>query len=214
MRKRSESRWPPIFAVIAATVLYALLPPHLTLGPHWLMPVLVAALIIPLAIAGPYMSGRDVSRVLRTLSTVLIAIVNLANIASLFLLVRALVTGMPRESGLGLLYSAAAIWLTNILVFALWYWEMDRGGPQLRLNASKRSADFMFPQMYSPSCAPTGWVPMFADYLYLAFTNATAFSPTDTMPLTTLAKTLMTIQALISLMTIVLVAARAVNILT
>ncbi|MBV8366873.1 MAG: hypothetical protein JO194_10305 [Candidatus Eremiobacteraeota bacterium] len=213
MRKRSESRWPPIFAVIAATILYALLPPHLTLGPRWLMPVLVAALAIPLAVAGPILSGRDVSRLLRTLGIALIALVNLANIASLVLLVRALVTGVPKESGIGLLYSAAAIWFVNILVFGLWYWEADRGGPQLRLNASKRSADFMFPQMLSPSCAPTGWMPMFADYLYLAFTNATAFSPTDTMPLTTLAKTLMTIQALISLLTIVLVAARAVNII-
>lgn len=213
MRRRLESRWPPIFAVITATILYALLPPHLTLGPRWLMPLLVAAIAIPLAVAGPFVSGRDVSRMLRTLGVVLIAIVNIANVASLLLLVRALVTGVPKESGLALLYSAAAIWITNILVFALWYWELDRGGPQVRLNASKRNADFLFPQMYSPSCAPTAWVPMFADYLYLAFTNATAFSPTDTMPLTHRAKLLMALESFAGFVLLALVIARAVSLI-
>ena len=111
------------------------------------------------------------------------------------------------------LLAAAVIWLMNILVFALWYWELDRGGPLARLKASRRHADFMFPQMLSPTCAPVGWQPGFWDYLYLAFTNATAFSPTDTMPLTAGAKALMTVEAVISLLTVVLVAARAVNIL-
>jgi hypothetical protein len=214
MIKRSESRWPPALAVVLSTVLYVLLPAHLTLGPRWLMPLLVGALLIPLLAVGPFHTARDVSRGLRWLGITVIAIVNAANIASLALLVRALLTGMPKQSGLELLYSAAAIWFTNILVFALWFWEFDRGGPQVRLNASRRKADFMFPQMYVPQCAPTGWVPVFADYLYLGFTNATAFSPTDTMPLTTWAKALMTIEALISLLTVLLVAARAVNILS
>jgi hypothetical protein len=143
----------------------------------------------------------------------LIAIVNAANIGSLVLLVHTLLTPGNKENGWGLLVSASAIWITNILVFGLWYWELDRGGPQQRLLAHKRDADFMFPQMIAPSCAPIGWLPSFADYLYVAFTNATAFSPTDTMPLSTMAKTLMTIEALISLLTVLLVAARAVNIL-
>ncbi|MBV8082654.1 MAG: hypothetical protein JOY86_06685 [Candidatus Eremiobacteraeota bacterium] len=214
MRRRSESRWPPAFAIIAATILYAMLPPHLSLGPRWLMPLLVALLLLPLLVVGPMFSGHEVSRVLRTLGITLIALVNAANIASLVLLVRALLTGMPKEGGLELLYSATAIWATNILVFGLWFWELDRGGPQRRLNASRRTADFMFPQMLSPQCAPSGWLPSFMDYLYLGFTNATAFSPTDTMPLTAWAKALMTIEAVISLLTIVLVAARAVNILS
>ena len=212
--RRSESRWPPAFATVTATVLYALLPPHLTLGPRWLMPALVAALLIPLLAVGPFFQGRELSRWLRMTGVTLIGLVNAANVASLVLLVRALVTGVPKESGLGLLYSAAAIWFTNILVFALWFWEFDRGGPQVRLNAGRREADFMFPQMLSPACAPVGWLPDFMDYLYVGFTNATAFSPTDTMPLSTWAKVLMTIEALISLLTVVLVAARAVNILS
>lgn len=176
------------------------------------MPVLVLALLIPLALAGPFRPGQR-SRMWRVAGIVVIAIVNAANVASLGLLVRALVTPGNKEGGWGLLISAAAVWLTNILVFGLWFWELDRGGPQARINASKRNADFLFPQMITPACAPRGWLPWFADYLYLAFTNATAFSPADTMPLTTSAKLLMTSEALISLLTIALVAARAVGIL-
>jgi len=212
MLRLSESRWPPSIAVLVALALYLTLPPHLTLGPSWLMPVLVLALLIPLVAAGPLRAGQR-SRMWRAAGITVIAIVNAANIASLALLVRTLVTPGNKEGGWPLLVSAAAIWLTNILVFGLWFWELDRGGPQARLNASERNADFQFPQMVTPGCAPRGWKPWFADYLYLAFTNSTAFSPADTMPLTTWAKVLMTIEALISLLTIALVAARAVNIL-
>lgn len=213
MVRLSESRWPPAVAVLVALSLYITLPPHLTLGPPWLMPLLVLALLIPLVSAGPLRAGER-SRMWRAAGITVIALVNAANIASLSLLVRTLVTPGNKEGGWGLLVSAAAVWLTNILVFGLWFWELDRGGPQARLNASKRNADFLFPQMITPACAPTGWLPWFADYLYLAFTNATAFSPADTMPLTTSAKVLMTIEALISLLTIALVAARAVGILS
>ena len=209
---QTESRLPPSLAVVAALFLYITLPPHLTLGPPWLMPLLVVALLIPLVVIGPFRTGQS-SRLWRSIGISVIALVNAANIASLVLLVRTLVTSGNRETGIELLVSGAAIWLTNILVFGLWFWEIDRGGPQARLNASPRHADFLFPQMLSPSCAPVGWKPKFADYLYLGFTNATAFSPTDTMPLTPMAKTLMTIEAMISLLTIALVAARAVNIL-
>ena len=212
MLRQSESRWPPAIAVLIALALYITLPPHLTLGPSWLMPLLVLALLIPLVAAGPFRVGQR-SRLWRAAGITVIALVNAANIASLGLLVRALVTPGNKEGGWALLVSAAAVWLTNILVFGLWFWEIDRGGPQARLNASRRNADFLFPQMITPSCAPISWMPWFADYLYLAFTNATAFSPADTMPLTTSAKALMTVEAMISLLTIALVAARAVGIL-
>jgi hypothetical protein len=210
--ERTESRWPPSLAVLAALALYITLPPHLTLGPAWLMPALVVVLLIPLVFLGPVRTGEGPAR--RMVGILLIAIVNAANIASLALLVHSLLTPGNKENGWALLVSASAIWFTNILVFGLWYWELDRGGPQQRLRASRRDADFMFPQMIAPTCAPMGWLPSFADYLYVAFTNATAFSPTDTMPLSTMAKTLMTIEALISLLTVLLVAARAVNILS
>jgi hypothetical protein len=209
--ERTESRWPPALAVLAALLLYITLPPHLTLGPAWLMPALVVVLLLPLVLMGPVRPAEAPVR--RKLGILLIAIVNAANIASLVLLVHTLLTPGNKENGWALLVSATAIWLTNILVFGLWYWELDRGGPQARLRASRRDADFMFSQMIAPSCAPMGWLPSFADYLYVAFTNATAFSPTDTMPLSTIAKALMTVEALISLLTVLLVAARAVNIL-
>ena len=211
-RRETESRWPPAAATLVAVLLYITLPPHLTLGPVWLMPALVLALLIPLLFVGPLRPGEN--PMWRRIGIVLIAIVNAANVASLVLLVKALITAGNKETGWGLLVSALAIWLTNILVFGLWYWQLDRGGPQRRLSASRRDADFLWPQMVQPTCAPTGWLPGFYDYLYLAFTNATAFSPTDTMPLTFWAKVLMTIEAMISLLTIALVAARAVNILS
>jgi len=207
----TESRWPPALAVLAALLLYLTLPPHLTLGPAWLMPALVLALLLPLLYMGPVFAAEPPLR--RRVGIILIGIVNLANIASLVLLVHTLLTPGTKETGWGLLVSASAIWLTNILVFGLWYWELDRGGPQQRLRASRRHADFLFPQMVTPSCAPTVWLPGFMDYLYLALTNATAFSPADTAPLTPGAKALMAIESLVSLLTIALVAARAVGIL-
>jgi hypothetical protein len=119
----------------------------------------------------------------------------------------------PRSEGKPLILAAMQIWLTNVIVFGLWYWELDRGGPNARCHPHPRNPDFLFPQMGTPEVAPLGWTPRFLDYLYLAFTNATAFSPTDTMPLTVLAKTLMAAQSIASLITVSVVAARAVNIL-
>jgi uncharacterized membrane protein len=118
-----------------------------------------------------------------------------------------------KTTGSTILLGAFEIWVTNVIVFALWYWELDRGGPDDRSMPSHREPDFLFPQMITPGCAKEDWSPSFLDYIYVAFTNATAFSPTDTMPLTPIAKVLMMIQAMISLITVALVAARAVNIL-
>ncbi len=115
--------------------------------------------------------------------------------------------------GRTLLYGAFAIWATNVIVFALWYWELDGGGPPRRLADPKRPRDFAFVQMTDPEVSAGGWHPRFADYLYLSFTNSSAFSPTDTMPLTRWAKMLMMLESVISILTLLLVAARAVNIL-
>ena len=128
------------------------------------------------------------------------------------MLIRGLLQGSKAEAS-QLVFSAIQIWLTNVIVFGLWYWELDRGGPSARCTPEHREPDFLFPQMATPSIAPDGWFPHFVDYLYVAFTNATAFSPTDTLPLTVWAKGLMTVQSLASLLTVALVAARAVNIL-
>jgi uncharacterized membrane protein len=208
-----EPRWPASLAVLGAIVLYTLLPDKLIFSyTRWIVPALEVALLLPLSVIAPHRHIEE-SQWRRMASIALIAIINLANIASLALLVGNLIGGHAKASGTDLIFAAADIWLTNAIVFALWYWELDRGGPGARCAESHRAPDFLFPQMSTPEAAPPGWVPRFVDYLYVSFTNAEAFSPTDTMPLTQWAKLLMTVQSVASLITIALVAARAVNIL-
>ncbi|HEV3158123.1 MAG TPA: hypothetical protein VGZ00_12325 [Candidatus Baltobacteraceae bacterium] len=209
----SESRWPASLAVIVAALLNFLLPARYTLGPPWFVSVLELAILIPLSFISPRRTV-DGPRWHRLLGLGLIGVVNLANLASLFFLIHNLIFNGRSIGGPELLYSSVGIWLTNVIVFALWYWELDRGGPGERLKPEHREPDFLFPQMMTPGCARQPWSPTFIDYVYVAFTNATAFSPTDTMPLTPWAKTLMLIQSSASLLTIAVVAARAVNILT
>ncbi len=206
-----EPRLPASLAVIAALLLYMTLRGKLTVGPGWVIPALEAALLIPLTLRAPYRHHEEVQLV-RLASLLLIALVNLASVASLVLLVRLVLSG-GAVSGRELVFSGIQIWLTLILVFALWFWEIDRGGPGIRVHTDERDPDFLFPQMASHELGQTDWMPQFIDYVYLSFTNATAFSPTDTMPLTPRAKALMAVEALASITTIVMVAGRAVNIL-
>jgi hypothetical protein len=208
---RPESRWPASFAVLVALLLYVTLPEKFTVGPAWLFPVLEVALLVPLTVAVPTRHARETAAH-RTASISLVALVSAANVASLALLVVGLLNGVQR-AGTELIFAAMQIWLTNVIVFGLWYWELDRGGPSSRCRDNHREPDFLFPQMTTPAAAPLNWTPKFMDYLYVAFTNATAFSPTDTLPLTAWAKILMAVQSLASLLTVALVAARAVNIL-
>jgi uncharacterized membrane protein len=209
---RTEARWPATLAVIAAIVLYLTLPNRYVFGPRLALPILEAVLIIPLSLAAPNRTINE-TRWQRWAAIALIAIMNVATVGSLALLIDRLLHG-GKLVGSNILFGAFEIWLTNIIVFALWYWELDRGGPDERSMPSHRQPDFLFPQMINPECTVAHWSPGFLDYLYVAYTNATAFSPTDTLPLTPMAKTLMMIQSLASLVTVVLVAARAVNILT
>ena len=140
--------------------------------------------------------------------------ITLVNAGSSVRLVYAIIKTEPFTNDANiLLVSGGVIWLTNVIAFGLWYWEFDRGGPVARANAERMYPDFQFVQMASPGLAPPDWEPAFADYLYLSFTNATAFSPTDTMPLSRWAKLAMTVQAAVSIVTVALVVARAVNIL-
>jgi uncharacterized membrane protein len=212
-----EPRWPASLAVLAALALYITLDRRFQLpfGPpatRWLTPAVEMALLLPLTLGAPR-RHRDEPKWARIATVALIAVVNLSNVISLGLLVDGLLHGR-KTSGSQLFFSAIDIWLTNVLAFALWYWELDRGGPDERSSPQHREPDFLFPQMSTPGCAPQGWRPHFVDYLYVSFTNATAFSPTDTMPLTRWAKLLMLVQSLASLLTVAMVAARAVNILT
>lgn len=208
---RKEPAWPALVTVVAAIALQLLLPKRLTAGPRWLLPGLETVLLIGLALASPKKLEHD-HRGRRLASMGLTGVVSAANIISLALLTHQLLHHAARN-GRQLIVSGALIWLTNVLIFALWYWQTDRGGVGRRAAGEDRPPDFLFPQMSDDSIEPINWRPQFIDYLYVSLTNALALSPTDTMPLTPTAKSIMGIQSLVSLVTIGLVIARAVNIL-
>ncbi len=207
-----EPRWPVSIAVLGLIVLQLLVPKHLAFAPRYLLPSLEALLLIVLTIANPQRINKE-NAWLRTGGLLLVAAASLATAWSAGRLVYQLATGHGGEA-VPLLLNGGAIWLTNVIVFALWYWEFDRGGPAARAAARKPHPDFLFAQMTTPELVQHDWEPRFVDYLYLSFTNATAFSPTDTLPLTGWAKLTMMSQSLISLVTVALVVARAVNIFT
>jgi uncharacterized membrane protein len=209
---RGEPTWPAVLVVLTTIVLQVLLPERLVPGARWVLPAIQAVMLVPVAIGARYRHHRE-PRMVRALSIVLIALVNLANIYSLVLLVYYLLHG-GKAQGHELILASIDIWLTNVAIFGLWFWEFDRGGPGARTAPDQDPPEFLFPQMQVPNLAPKNWSPLFLDYLYVSLTNATAFSPTDTMPLSIRAKGLMALQSITSLLTVVLVAARAVNILS
>jgi uncharacterized membrane protein len=213
-RTRGEKRWPVTVSIVVAIALQKLLSDSLTKPlPHYLLPVLEAGLGIGLLIANPVRIERR-GPVVRVASLVMIMLISAANAVSAIVLVRAILEASKQTSSAGpLLASGASIWATNVIAFALWYWEFDRGGPIRRAEGTRPHPDFMFPQMASPELAPPNWEPYFVDYLYLSFTNATAFSPTDVMPMARWAKMAMAVQSGVALLVGVLVIARAVNIL-
>jgi uncharacterized membrane protein len=204
--------WEPQLVVVAAILLDLALPDKLTIGPSWLLPSVEGLLVLGIAIASTHPRARY-SRVRRRVAIALIAFVSAVNVFSLGVLAHYLVHGSS-ASGHRLLLSGVELWGTNVLLFGLWYFELDRGGPTARELGDERLPDFMFVQMTDGAAfAPAGWKPRMVDYLYLSLTNATAFSPTDTMPLTATAKWLMAGQSIFALVTVGLVVARAVNIL-
>jgi len=210
---QGEARWQVTVAVAAAVALQLPLPGRVVLvRPVWLLPAVEGLFLLVLVMANPRRINRE-SRLLRLLGLTLAAVLSLANAWSVARLVTGLVNGTEGGSAGPLLVTGGAIWLTNIIVFGLWYWEFDRGGPVARAEGTRIYPDFQFVQMASPELAPPDWEPTFGDYLYLSFTNAAAFSPTDVLPLSRWAKMGMTAQATVSIVTVALVVARAVNIL-
>jgi hypothetical protein len=195
----------------SAAVLQARLPEGLSIGPGWVVPALALLLTIALVALNP---GRisAASRDLRALSIVLIAILSASNISSLALLLHSLLNGSS-ISGRRLIYSAVEIWFSGVILFGLWLWEMDRGGPIARARGEGGDPELLFPQMADASLSSKPWQPTLVDYLYVSLTNSTAFSPTDTLPLSVRVKALMAAESLTSLATIAVVGARAVNIL-
>lgn len=224
-----ESPLWPTAAIIAAAFLYADLPGRFIAGPsagafsivRWLVPALTAVLLAALLVTVPGgrlmetlgWHGHQVHLTRRWLSLAMIAVVSAANSASIVLLVHLLVNGAHANAPT-LLRAAVHMWAVNVLLFALWYWQLDGGGPAARPGCRPETRDFLFPQQTEPMFKESCWQPLFLDYLYVSFTNAAAFSPTDTMPLSRWAKMLMLVQSTISLALAVMVIARAVNILT
>jgi uncharacterized membrane protein len=208
-----EPFWPAQATILAAIGLQVALPARLTAGPSWLIPTLEGALLVGMFLATPKQLEHEHPR-RRRVALGLTAFVTAANIYSLGALTHYLLhSKISSGEGRLLIVAGTLIWLTNFLIFGLWYWEMDRGGPGKRAAGYDGPPDFLFPQMSDDRIEPKEWRPKFIDYLYVSLTNATAFSPTDTMPLSAAAKGTMGIQALVSLVTIGLIVSRAVNIL-
>jgi uncharacterized membrane protein len=199
-----------VFAIILALQLS--LPPDLAFPPRILLPALEVLLYAVLFALNPRRISRETTLV-RACGLLLALVASLATAWSAYRLVYGLATGHG-GTAIPLLLHGGAVWLTNVIVFALWYWEFDRGGPAARASARKKHPDFLFTQMTTPELVRRDWEPGFVDYLYLSFTNATAFSPTDTLPMSRWAKLAMMFQSAISLVTVALVVARAVNIFT
>lgn len=210
---RTEPRWPAMLALLSIGGLRFALPDSIALGPVWLLLAVVGVLLIPTTVA----RLRGSHRINQTLGYILISVVTLDVVWSLALLLRALPA--HTETPAQLLRSAAALWIANVLIFASWYWRLDAGGPRAReLRGVHTDGAFLFPQMTLDEDAKREmgeecWSPGFVDYLFVAFNTSTAFSPTDCPVLSRWAKLLMMIQSLVSFTTVVLLAARAVNIL-
>jgi hypothetical protein len=205
-----EPRLAVSVAIVAAITMQFLLPDKVAAKPHWLLPAMSAVVLVGLLVANPRRITRE-SQALRGASILLIVTMTIANTWSAGRLVFGLVQGTLGQSAPELLLTGGAVWLTNVIVFALWYWDLDRGGPVARSHAMRQYPDFLFTQMASPELAPPDWEPSFIDYFYVSFTNATAFSPTDVLPLVRWAKLTMMLQSGVSLSTVALVIARAVN---
>ena len=208
---RRDPLWGAQLVVAAAIVLDVSLPSKVTIGPVWLLPSVEGLLLVGLVVAAPDPTVVG-SPTRRRIAIGMVGLVSAVNAVSLILLIHYLLGGR-KEQGHALILGGIVLWATNVLLFGLWYWLLDRGGPAARLSAPEHEADFLFPQMTERRVAAPSWRPTLIDYLYTSLTNATAFSPTDTMPLTANAKVLMAIQSLISLSTLGLVVARAVNVL-
>lgn len=228
IQTHSSDFWLARAAVVVVVVLQLTIASSLSFGGRWLAPSLELALLIPLSAATAWTQVKvgkathdhhwlaiaKQRRLIRTAAIILTALITVMNCGSLVQLLAALLDGAAKTNGHTLLLDAVNLWSTNVIAFTLWFWSMDRGGPASRGIARKEVDDFLFPQMtFGNADGAQKWSPGFIDYMFLSFTNATAFSPTDTLPLTPRAKLLMMAQSGISLLTIALVAARAVNIL-
>lgn len=207
-----ESRLPVLIAIVAVIVLQRAIPEQYTVVPRWPLIALEVALLMVLLVLNPVRLTRSTT-IGKWASLSLTAAITVDNTLSAAILDYRILTGQVSNSPELLLGSGAAIFVTNVIAFGIWFWELDRGGPFARREGAQPYPDFLFPQMTDPHNAKPDWRPMFVDYLYVSFTNSVAFSPTDTMPLSRWAKLMMAVQAIVATTTLALVIARAVNVL-
>jgi hypothetical protein len=212
-RIKDEPRWPPALAILVVLFLMVVLPHHVLVMPVWMSRFAGLAVLVPMAAVA--LTGANIWW-LRTERTMILlsVVVYIANtIVELADMVGIITLHPPESRAISLLSSSVAIWVTNVLTFSLLYWQLDRGGPYARASQLRVKPDWLFPQAALPEDVPPDWRPFFLDYLFLGYNTATAFSPTDVLPLTRRAKMLMMIESTVSLLTIAFVAARAVNVL-
>lgn len=207
-----ENRWPVVTAILVAVLIQHAIPVQYTVVPRWPLVILELLLLLVLLVLNPVRLSRQTT-IGKWVSLALTAAITVDNTGSAIILAKRILSGEVSNDAAVLLGSGAAVFVTNVIAFAVWYWELDRGGPFARRAGAQPYPDFLFPQMSDPAKAKPDWRPTFVDYLYVSFTNVVAFSPTDTMPLARWAKLMMTVQSLVSMTTIALVIARAVNVL-
>ena len=208
-----ELRWPPVLAMLAVAGLLTVLPHHVQILPVWVSYLVLLMVLVPMILVTVTAANTLWLRVERTV-IMFFGTAYIINITAELADMIGIVTLHPPETRtISLLSSSLAIWVINVLTFSLLYWQIDRGGPYARANRMSAKPDWLFPQEAAPEAASPDWRPLFLDYLFLGFNTATAFSPTDVMPLTRRAKMLMMLESTISLLTLVIVAARAVNVL-
>ncbi len=204
------SKWPVVLALLALGGVYLVLPADMTIGPRWLLLAIETPVVVFFLVA------QRMNLPVRP-QQVRVSVIAILGVATLLIAISiALLLGdllRDRITAQRLLGAAAGLWAANVLIFALWYWEIDRGGPHRCYEPDLPDPDFLFPQLSGRDIGPTDWMPEFVDYLFVAFTSATAFSPTDTLPLTRRVKALMMVQELSSLVMVALLAARAINVL-
>jgi len=198
-------------AVITASVLHALLPPELKAQQSVWVPALSAVVLVVLIVADPGRIDR-VAKWTRVVTGILFGFITLANALSVSLLIQGILDNSSFDTARDLLYAGASVWITNVIAFALWYWDLDRGGAAARANGSGPSPALIFPEMTHTGHVPEGWYPKFVDYLAFSFATALAFSPTDVSAVKPWAKLMMVCEALVSLATAALVIARAINV--
>ena len=206
-------RWPTLIAVALLLVFIAMMPQHYHFIPSRGRPWALA-LVMVLAIASAQSRvSLGMRRAANVATALLVVLLTAMLLAALGMVVKRIYVEGVAVRGVPVLSTTAALWATNIVVFALWYWLVDRGGPERRASGEPKPIDFLFPQNAAAEIFPTGWTPRFADYLFVAFVTSTAFSPADTLPVSARAKLLMMAQAILSLVTLVLIVGRAINVL-